>query len=156
MNFRAHASAAIFASLCWLSSCSTTVLLPWPPTTIGEEWSDFKFGAQVSPELKFQRLELELDEPRARPKLVIPAVEPNRPVLLLFPDGHSVSVFAETIMVGGGVRPLAGNGYVEYAGGFSIYFTGRLTRRDSITGIRLRASTPVRIKRAYWIEYDTT
>ena len=154
MNCRARIGAAMVVSLFWLSGCGTTVLLPWKPATIEEHWSELKFDTVVHPEFKFQDLNLDLDQPGARPQLLTQSRDINRPILLVFPDGHNVSVFAEVMMSDGTVRPLPGSGYAcPNDAKCTISFLGEFERSDSISGVRFRASTPVMIRRVSWNEW---
>src|SRR5688572_17823616 len=105
MKLRAQVSAVLLVAL--LSGCSTTVMLPWAPTTIGPEWSELKFDRAVRPVFRTQEIVLELDESGARAQFFKGPLEVSeRPILLTLANGRTVDVLAQAVMVNGAIRPL--------------------------------------------------
>jgi hypothetical protein len=162
VNSRARLGVAIFATLCSLLGCATTVDAPGAPVTIVSDWAELKLQRAVSPFYNTQRVWLELDEPGVRAALVRRPSQAESDIVVRLPGRSDASVvFAEVRLADGTLRPLSGN-WIGLAcedscgclSGCGIGFFGRFQRRDSIVAIRLRASTPIRVKKVSWDDFE--
>ena len=146
---------AFLVSVVGLTGCSSTTVLPWAPVTIGPEWTEFKFEETIRPVFQYQEIVLVLDEPDARAQFVrTPPDAVEQPIRLTFPDGRSVDVYAESVMVDGSIRVLKAWGHACANERIcDIKFGDNFKGRERIRSVRLMASTPIRVKRATWEDY---
>jgi hypothetical protein len=130
--------------------------------TIASDWTELTLQRAVSPFYNTQRVWLELDEPGARATFVRRSSQAESDIVLRLPGRSDASVvFAEVRLADGTLRPLSGN-WTSLAcedscgclSGCGIGFFGRFKWSDSIVAIRLRASTPVKLKKVSWDDFE--
>jgi hypothetical protein len=131
-----------------------SVPIPLERNTIGPEWTKVTFGPwiRVRPILMYQSVVLELDEPGATTEILKSWGTDS--IFLNLPEHQVAQVFAQAELLDGTHQSLYGSTWAWCVGDrvCAIRFTYRAARKDLITGIRVRATAPVKLKKAYWLD----